>query len=68
MRRHPAHRVYPYLLKGVAISMDGRGRCMDNIFLRVRHQSIIRRPPARVIWVASRSTGGINGLRRGPGT
>ena len=29
----PGHKIYPYLLRGVAISMDGRGRFLDNIFI-----------------------------------
>ena len=85
-KRHPAHKIYPYLLRGktidqpnqslpsrkrgaqftsdeftqmlrdhgIEISMDGRGRCHDNIFVErlwwtVKHEWVYLRPAADCI-------------------
>ena len=50
-KAHPQHKAYPYLLRGVlqregiTISMDGRGRAVDNIFVErlwrsVKHEDV----------------------------
>jgi putative transposase len=36
----PGHRIYPYLLRGIAIGMDGKGRWCDNVFVERFWKSI----------------------------
>jgi putative transposase len=36
----PDHPIYPYLLRGIRISMDGRGRALDNIFVERLWRSV----------------------------
>ena len=55
-RPHPTHRIYPYLLKGLAIDRPNRVWCADITYIPVQHGFLylvaimaLRRPQARAV-------------------